>query len=60
MTAVRPRPVAVWALAGGCTVCGHEADTMVVFRNHREVRHRPGGGSPCVLPNPSRKDGERT
>lgn len=58
MTAVRRRPVAVWALAGACTVCGHEADTLVVFPGHREVWHRPGAGGACVLPNPSaRKDG---
>lgn len=55
MTAPRQTPIAVWALAGQCTVCGHQADTMVVFSGHREVRHRIGGGRPCVLPNPPQK-----
>lgn len=39
-------------LGGRCTVCGHHANTLVMFPNHREVRHQPGGGRPCVLPNP--------
>lgn len=52
LPAVRRSPVAVFPMAGRCTVCGHHADTLVMFPNHREVRHRPGGGRACVLPNP--------
>lgn len=58
MTAVQPRPIAVWA-AGRCTVCWHDADTVVVFRDHREIWHR-GGALRCMLPNPpkaAREDG---
>lgn len=44
--------LAIWPLAGRCTVCGHHAHVLVVYRSHREVRHVPGGGTPCLLPNP--------
>lgn len=47
-----PRAVAIWPLAGPCTVCGHNAHALVVYGSHREVRHVPGGGEPCRLPNP--------
>jgi hypothetical protein len=59
MTAVQPRPIAVWAAGGRCTVCWQDADSVVVYRHHREIWHE-GGAWRCVLPNPpnpSREDG---
>lgn len=53
-----PKALAIWPLAGRCTVCGHHAHVLVVYASHREVRHRPGGGAPCKLPNPPAKTAE--
>lgn len=48
-------PVAVFALGGPCAVCGHPADSLVIYNDSRQVWHQTGFGPPCTLPNPDAK-----
>ena len=46
-----PMPVAVFAAAGPCQ-CGHEADSVLVFADHREIQHTDWRLPRCPAPNP--------
>jgi len=46
---------AVFGVTGPCSVCGHEADSVVVYGDGREVFHANGDPAPCPLPNPPQK-----
>jgi hypothetical protein len=47
-----PMPIAVFAAAGPCVVCAHEAYATAVFPDHREIHHADRSVRPCPVNNP--------